>query len=435
MISSLLIANRGEIAVRIIRTCKEYGIRSVLACSEADRDSLGASMADHVVCIGPPSSQQSYLNMDALITAAMVTRCEAVHPGIGFLSENAEFSRRVSEAGLIFIGSPSAIIALLGDKIQAKKAAEENHIPLVPGTKESLNSVEEAVKETERIGFPIILKAAGGGGGKGMRIIRDISELHSAFETTKLEAEKAFGDARVYMEHYLEHPRHVEVQLIADTHGKVLHLGERDCTVQENHQKLLEESPAPQTSPEVLARMFEDAKRLFLSLKYVGAGTVEFLVEGDNYFFMEVNTRLQVEHPVTELRTGVDLVHMQLLAHSGEHLPIDQDLSLKDLCVLEARVNARTPGRVEQYHAPGGYGVRIDSALYTGYFVPPFYDALIAKVLCFGNSREEAINRMMRTLDEMKIEGIQTNKEMQMKIIDSEIFRSGVYDTKVIEQL
>ncbi len=434
MISSLLIANRGEIAVRIIRTCKELGIRSVLACSEADKDSLASQLADQTVCIGPSISQKSYLNMQAIVSAALGARCEAIHPGIGFLSENAEFSEFVSKADLIFIGAASETIALLGDKIQAKLVAEKSKIPLVPGTKQGLKDIEECVSEAQRIGFPVILKAAAGGGGKGMRIVRNPDELQGTFETAQLEAEKAFNDNRMYMERYLENPRHVEVQLIADAHGNVVHLGERDCTVQENHQKLLEESPAPQSNSDMLERMYADAVRLFQSIGYVGAGTVEFLVDGDEYFFMEVNARLQVEHPVSELRSGIDLVKMQLMVHTGEPLPISQKDIRLDGYALETRINARTPGKVQFFHASGGFGVRIDTALYTGCFVPPFYDSLVAKVLCYGKSRAEGIDRMLRTLGEMKIEGIQTNKEEQMSIINSKKFRSGVYSTKFIDE-
>lgn len=434
MISSLLVANRGEIAVRIIRSCKELGIHSVLACSEADRNSLASRIADRTICIGPPNSQQSYLNMHAIISAGLASGCEAIHPGIGFLSENAEFSKLVTQADLLFIGATSDIIAMLGDKIQAKQIAQKNNIPLVPGTNEGLKSVAECVEEAKRIGFPVILKAAAGGGGKGMRIVRNLDALQGAFETAQLEAEKAFNDGRMYMERYLENPRHVEVQLIADEHGNTLHLGERDCTVQENHQKLLEESPAPNVNPAMLERMYTDAIRLFQSIDYVGAGTVEFLVDGDEYFFMEVNARLQVEHPVSELRSGIDLVKMQLLLHTSETMPLKQEDIRLDGYALETRVNARSPGKLDFFHAPGGFGVRVETAMYTGCYVPPFYDALVAKVLCHGRSREEVIDRMLRSLDEMKLEGIQTNKEDQMRIIASSKFRSGVYSTKFIEE-
>jgi acetyl-CoA carboxylase biotin carboxylase subunit len=435
MISSLLVANRGEIAVRVIRACKELGIRSVAVYSEADRESLHVKLADEAVCIGPPPSRQSYLNIPNIVSAASLARCDAVHPGVGFLSENAGFAKIVEDNDLIFIGPRSETIALLGDKVQAKQSARKYGVPVIPGIEGSVEDVEASKKAADEMGYPVIVKAAAGGGGKGMRIVRDPEKFASTLRLASNEAEAAFSDGTVYLEKYLENPRHVELQIIGDTFGKVIHLGERDCSVQENHQKLVEESPSPIVDPDMRTRMGEDAVRLFEGLKYVGAGTIEFLVVGNDYYFMEVNARVQVEHPVTELVTGVDIIKEQIRACVGDGLSFSQeDVTLKGYAV-ECRINAKSPGKILNYYPPGGYGVRVDSFLYTGYTVPPHYDALVAKVLTTGSTRQEGLNRMNRALEELVVDGIATNVHMQKKIINSKVFRSGRFGTSVLQEI
>ncbi|HET6450164.1 MAG TPA: acetyl-CoA carboxylase biotin carboxylase subunit [Spirochaetia bacterium] len=429
MIQSLLIANRGEIAVRIIRTCREMGIRTVVAYSQADADSLPVRMADGHVCVGPAPARESYLNVRNLVTAAVLSGCDAVHPGVGFLAENAGFARDVKEAGLTFVGPEPQVIDLLGDKIRAKKSAQELSIPVIPGSAGSVADAREALKAAESIGYPVIVKAAAGGGGKGMRIVHDASELADVLLVASHEAEKAFSDGTVYLEKYLENPRHVEIQIVGDSRGNVVHLGERDCTVQQNHQKLIEESPSPVVTPELRARMGEDAVRLLRGLGYTGAGTVEFLVKDGAHYFMEVNARVQVEHPVSELVTGVDIIRQQILAASGEALEIRQgDVKVGGYAV-ECRINASSAGRVTQFMSPGGYGVRMDTFLYVGYNVPPWYDHLVAKLIVTGQNRAEGLRRMQRALSELVIEGIRTNIESQKKIIAHPVFRSGNYGT------
>lgn len=435
MIKSILIANRGEIAVRIVRACKELGIRSIVVYSEADADSLPVRIADHAVCIGPPPSKSSYLQMNNLISAAILCHADAIHPGVGFLSENARFAHEVEKAGLIWIGPTPDTIARMGDKIEAKQAAQQFMVPVIPGHEGSLDDLEKAKLAADEIGYPVIIKAAAGGGGKGMRIVRQPDEFANTLKVASAEALAAFNDGTVYLEKYLENPRHVEIQIIGDSHGNVVHLGERDCSCQRNHQKLVEESPSTVVTPEIRKSMGEDTVRLFKGLNYCGAGTIEFLVTGGKYYFMEVNARVQVEHPVTELVTGVDIIKEQILVAGGKELSMKQEeVNLKGYAV-ECRINAHTPGKITDYLPPGGYGVRVDSFLYNGYSVSPFYDSMIAKVICYGENRNDGLNRMNRVLEELVISGIETNIDLQKKIINSKIFRSGEYGTDVLTHI
>jgi len=429
MIQSLFIANRGEIAVRIIRTCRELGIRTVVAFSQADRDSLPVRMADERVCVGPPPARESYLNVRNLITGAVLSGCDALHPGVGFLAENAAFARDVREAGLVFVGPDPDVIELLGDKIRAKRSAQDLRIPVIPGSEDSVRDGGHALETAEEIGYPVMVKAAAGGGGKGMRIVRGSGELADILAIASHEAEKAFSDGTVYLEKYIENPRHVEIQIVADTLGNVVHLGERDCTVQQNHQKLIEESPSPVVSAELRARMGEDAVRLLRGLGYTGAGTVEFLVKDGTHWFMEVNARVQVEHPVSEMVTGVDIIRQQLLAASGESLEVRQEEVRLGAYAVECRINARSAGRVTQYVPPGGFGVRMDTFLYAGCQVPPWYDHLVAKVIVTGRNRAEGLVRMEGALADLLIEGIATNQAAQRKIVSHPVFRKGTYGT------
>ena len=435
MISSILVANRGEIAVRIVRACRELGIRSVVAFSDADRHSLAVRMADDGVCIGPPAAADSYLNISNLVSAAVLSHCDAVHPGVGFLSENARFAREVTDAGLVFIGPPAETISLLGDKVQAKQTAIGQKVPVIPGSSGSVAEIESARRAAAEIGYPVIVKAAAGGGGKGMRICRKEEDLAGILKIASSEAEKSFSDGTVYLEKYLTSPRHVELQVIADSFGNVVHLGERDCSVQENHQKLVEESPSTAVDDELREHMGADAIRLFSSLDYVGAGTIEFLVEDGKHYFMEVNARVQVEHPVTEMVTGVDIIAEQIRAASGERLTITQDdVDLRGYAV-ECRINAKAPGTVTHYYSPGGFGTRVDSFLHNGAIVPPFYDSLVAKLIVHGRDRDEGLARMDRALREFEIAGIPTNMERQREIINSRVFQGGVFGTDVLTHI
>lgn len=432
MISAILVANRGEIAVRVVRACREMGIRSVLAFSEADRHTLGVRLADEAVCVGPPAAKESYLNMDNLIAAAVLAHCDAIHPGVGFLSENATFARKVTEAGLIFIGPPADTIALLGDKVQAKKTAVAAGVPVIPGSAGSVEDSDAAVAAADEIGYPVIVKAAAGGGGKGMRVCHRREDLAGILQIASAEAEKSFSDGTVYLEKYLVSPRHVELQVLADSAGNVVHLGERDCSVQENHQKLVEESPSTAVDDALRAKMGQDAVRLFGTLDYVGAGTIEFLVAEGKHYFMEVNARVQVEHPVTEMVTGVDIIAEQIRVAAGAPLSFtQQDIRLEGYA-CECRINAKAPGKVSHFHPPGGYGVRVDSFLRSGAEVSPFYDALVAKLIVHGRDREEGLARMRRALTEFEIEGVPNNIEEQLQIVGSTIFRNGVFGTDVL---
>jgi acetyl-CoA carboxylase, biotin carboxylase subunit len=434
VIRSLLIANRGEIAVRVIRTCREMGVWTVAAYSEADRGSLPVRMADQAVCVGPAPARDSYLNVRNLVTAAVLSKCDAIHPGVGFLAENAGFAREVHEAGLVFVGPDPEVIELLGDKIRARQSAEGLGLPVIPGSSGAVADGPAALAAAEKLGYPVIVKAAAGGGGKGMRIVRNPADLTEVLKIASHEAERAFADGTLYLERYLENPRHVEVQIVADRRGGIVHLGERDCTVQQNHQKLVEESPSPVVTPPLRARMGEDAVKLMRGLGYTGAGTVEFLVKDGRHYFMEVNARVQVEHPVSEMVTGIDIIRQQLVAAGGDALEISQAGVRLDGWAMECRINARSAGRVTEFSAPGGFGVRVDTFLHAGCVVPPHYDHLVAKLIVAGRDRAEAIARMSRALDELAIGGITTNLDLQRRIIAHPAFRKGAYGTGFIAE-
>jgi acetyl-CoA carboxylase biotin carboxylase subunit len=428
-----LIANRGEIAVRIIRACRELGIGTAAVYSTADRDSLHVKLADRAICIGPPPSSQSYLVKSNLVMAAFHAGCEAIHPGVGFLSENAEFARLVRDRGFIFIGPDPEVIELLGDKVRARETAGRFGLPVTPGTEEAVSDPALALDGARRIGFPVIIKAAAGGGGRGMRIVRGEAELGESLAIAGREAESNFADGRVFIERYLENPRHVELQIIADGEGRVAVLGERDCTVQRNHQKLVEESPSPAVNGEMRRLMSEGAVKMFRELKYRGAGTIEFLVQGDKFYFMEVNARVQVEHPVSEFTSGVDIIRQQILACTGGRMETDPGAVRTGGWALECRINALSPGRVTRLDAPGGPGTRFDSFLYTGCAVPPYYDSLVAKLVVHAPDRGQALARMDRALSELNIEGIKTNRDEQRRIINDGIFRGGDFGTSFYE--
>jgi acetyl-CoA carboxylase biotin carboxylase subunit len=429
LIKRLLIANRGEIAVRIIRSCREMGIETVAVYSTADKDSLHVKLADRALCIGPPPSSQSYLVRNNLIMAALNSGCQAIHPGVGFLSENAGFARLVTEKGLLFIGPDAATIELLGDKVTGRATAAAFGLPVTPGTKDAVNSAEEGRKAAKNLGFPLIIKAASGGGGRGMRIVRGEDELEENLSIAGREAEANFADGRVFIERYLENPRHVELQILSDGKGNVAVLGERDCSVQKNHQKLIEESPSPGVTDSMRERMSEGAVNLFRELKYRGAGTIEFLVEASNFYFMEVNARLQVEHPVSEFVTGTDIIRQQILACAEGRMELESGPVPVKGWAIECRINAASPGTVTRLEVPGGPGVRFDSFLYTGCAVPPYYDSMAAKLIVHGTNREHALSKMNRALGELTIEGIITNKEQQQRIINEKTFRSGNFGT------
>jgi len=428
-VKRILIANRGEIAVRVIRTCREMGIETVAVYSTADKDNLHVRMADKAVCIGPPPSSQSYLVMKNIVMAALHTHCEAVHPGVGFLSENAAFARMVVENGLIFIGPDPGVIELLGDKVQARETAKKYGLPITPGTGAVNAKDGKAVEAAKKLGFPVIIKAAAGGGGKGMRIVRKPEDLDENITLASREAESNFADGTVFIEKYLENPRHVELQILADGNGNVAILGERDCTVQKNHQKLIEESPSPGVTEKMRKAMAAGAVPMFKELKYRGAGTIEFLVENEEFYFMEVNARVQVEHPVSEYVTGVDIIRQQILACTQGSMEIDpKAITLKGWSI-ECRINAFTPGTVTRLEIPGGIGVRFDSFLYNGCTVPPHYDSMVAKLIVYDTDRKKALAKMDRALRELVIEGIKTNIERQRWIINHPVFHYGVFGT------
>jgi len=435
MIKRLMIANRGEIAVRIIRTCRELGIETVAVYSTADRDALHVKLADFSVCIGPAKSAQSYLSVPALITTAVRTGCEAVHPGVGFLSENADFAREVKKAGLIWIGPDGDVIDLLGDKVTARDTALKYGLPITPGSPGPIATKDEAIPIARKCGYPVIIKAASGGGGKGMRIVWKDEELEENLRIASREAEANFADGTVFIEKYLQNPRHVELQVIADGKGGVAIMGERDCSVQKNHQKLIEESPSPGVTPDMRKRMGDGARNLFSSLKYCGAGTIEFLVVGAEFFFMEVNARIQVEHPVSEFVTGTDLIREQILVCCGEPMTIDPDHVELRGWSIEARINALAPGKVTRLEVPGGPGVRFDSFLYNGASVSPHYDSMVGKLIVYDSDRPRALARLLRALDELKIEGVPVNIETQKKILSNALFRSGNFGTGIYAEL
>ncbi|MDR1468385.1 MAG: ATP-grasp domain-containing protein [Spirochaetaceae bacterium] len=429
----ILVANRGEIAVRIIRACRERGIETVAVYSTADADSLPVRMADRAVCLGPPPSGKSYLVKESLVTAALRTECDALHPGVGFLSENADFARMVEKAGLIFIGPRSETIALLGDKVRARHEAKKAGLPVTPGTEEAVGNAEEAAAAVKALGFPLIIKAAAGGGGKGMRVVRSQTEIGENIRLAMREAEAHFADGRVFIERFIEKPRHVEVQLLSAGTGKTAILGERDCTVQRNHQKLIEESPSPAVTDAMRKAMMDGAIALFDRLNYRGAGTIEFLVEEGAFYFMEVNARVQVEHPVSEMVTGADVIQEQILACTEGRITLPPGPAPLRGHAIECRINALSPGRITRLEIPGGPGVRFDSFLYAGCNVPPYYDAMIAKLIVHATDRNAAIAKMDGALRELVIEGVKTNAAEQRAVINDRVFQSGDYSTTFIE--
>lgn len=440
LFKKILIANRGEIALRIIRAARELGIKTVAVYSEADHDSLHVKFADEAVCIGPPSSKQSYLNIPRLIAAAEVTDADAIHPGYGFLAENANFADICASSGITFIGPRPDAITSMGDKALAKETMKKAGVPVVPGSEGTLSDIADAKKIAQEIGLPVIIKATAGGGGRGMRIVRSLDELENAYLTASHEAETAFGNAAVYMEKYIEEPRHVEIQIMGDQYGTIVHFGERDCSIQRRHQKLTEESPSPALTSELREAMGSAAVKGAKSVKYVGAGTVEFLLDKDkSFYFMEMNTRIQVEHPVTEEVMGVDLLKLQIQMAAGERLKKTQ--AKPQWHAIECRINAEdpamgfrpSPGKITSLHFPGGFGVRVDTHIYAGYVIPPYYDSLIAKLIVKAKTREEAIIKMYYALDEFIIEGIKTTIPFHKKLMMNDKFRSGDFDTKFIE--
>ena len=434
MFKKVLIANRGEIALRILRACRELNIKTVAIHSEADESAMHVRMADESVCVGPASAQSSYLNIPAIITAATITNVDAIHPGYGFLSENQRFAEIIEEHNVKFIGPNSQHIKMMGNKISARKIMKDNNVPIVPGLNDisDKNKIKQFIDRTE---LPIIIKAASGGGGKGMRIIKDYSELDKSINAAKLEAKKSFNDDTVYIEKFLTSPKHIEIQILSDAHGNVVTLGERDCSIQRKHQKLIEESPSTILTQKERDQISELCRKTVLSFGYEGVGTFEFLYENHNFYFMEMNTRLQVEHPVTEMITHIDLVKQQILVASGQKLNFSQDDVKIQGHSIECRINAEhpetfipSPGTVTQYHQPGGLGVRVDSAVYQEYSIPPHYDSMIAKLITYGDTREVAIQKMKRALEEYVIIGIDTNIQLHQKIIKSDEFISGKYD-------
>jgi len=439
-ISRLLIANRGEIALRIHRAAHEMGIETVAVHSTADADAMHVRLADHAVCIGPPPARDSYLNVAAIIAAAEITHADAIHPGYGFLSENAKFAEIVEAHGIIWVGPKPEHIRTMGDKVEAKRTAGALGLPLVPGSDGAIRDVAEAARIADAIGYPVLVKAASGGGGRGMQVVRTPAELAPLVAQARSEAKAAFGDDTVYLEKYLGNPRHIEFQVFGDGNGNAIHLGERDCSLQRRHQKVLEEAPSPVISPAERERMGGIVARAMAGMGYRGAGTIEFLWEDGEFYFIEMNTRLQVEHPVTEAITGVDLVREQIRIAEGKPLSVAQEDIVFSGHAIECRINAEdpwiftpSPGKVEAYHAPGGMHVRVDSGLYAGYRIPPYYDSMIAKLIVYGRSRESCIMRLNRALKEMAIEGIKTSIPLHQAIIQDPEFRSGDYTIKWLE--
>ncbi len=441
-IKKILIANRGEIAIRIIWTCKEMGIKTVAVHSEADRDALHVRFADEALCIGPASSAESYLNIPAIISAAEITNVDAIHPGYGFLAESATFAKVCEDCNIKFIGPSPSVIAMMGDKVEARRAMKAAGVPILPGSPEPIESAAEAIELAKEIGFPLIIKAAAGGGGRGMRIVREESELATNLELAQTEALNAFKNGSVYIERYIERPRHIEIQVLADEHGNVIHLGERECTIQRRHQKLLEEAPSPVISKELRDAMGAVAVKACEEIGYSSAGTFEFLLdEDDSFYFMEMNTRIQVEHPVTEMVTLADIVRNQIRVATGENIGYKQsDVQIIGHSI-ECRINAEdpvkftpSPGKITAFNIPGGPGVRVDTAAYPGYVVPPYYDSMIAKLIVHAPTRELAIARMSRALDMMVVEGIKTTIPLHQRIMADEKFRKGEFSTKFMEE-
>ncbi len=443
MIKKVLIANRGEIAVRIIRSCRELGIRTVAVYSEADKNSLHKQLADEAICIGPAVPAKSYLDMKSILEAANVTGSDSIHPGFGFLSENATFAKMCKESKIKFIGPSYEVINLMGNKTNAKELMKKAGVPTVPGSDGKLKDLDEAIKIAQKVGYPVMLKASSGGGGKGIRLCKNEKELKNYYNIVKQEAKVSFGDDELYLEKCIVNPRHVEIQVLADEHGNVIHLGERDCSIQRKNQKILEESPSTVLDEKLRKKMGEAAIKAAKAARYSSAGTIEFLVDKDkNFYFMEMNTRIQVEHPVTEWVTGIDIVKEQIHIASGEKLNYKQDdINFKGHSI-ECRINAEnpdknfrpSPGEIKELNLPGGNGVRVDTAIYTGYKIPPVYDSMIAKIIVYGKDRKEAISKMKRALEECVIEGVDTNLDFLYRILENKNFEKGNFDTSFIEK-
>lgn len=442
MFQKVLIANRGEIAVRVIRACRELGIGTVAVYSEADRDALHVKLADEAYCIGPKASKESYLNIANIMSVATKVGADAIHPGYGFLAENADFAEICAACNITFIGPDPEAIVKMGDKSTAKETMKAAGVPTVPGTDGLVEDISEAIRTANEIGYPVMVKATAGGGGRGMRVAVDDEDLEKAIRQAQNEAKTAFGNPGVYLEKFVEGPRHVEIQIMADKHGNVVYLGERDCSIQRRHQKLIEEAPSPALSEELRRQMGEAAVAAARAVSYHGAGTVEFLLDKHgNFYFMEMNTRIQVEHPVTELVTGFDLIKEQITVAAGLPLSFTQDEVKLNGWAIECRINAEnpaknfmpSPGQITEYLPPGGFGVRVDSAAYAGYTIPPYYDSMIAKLIVWGKDREEAIARMKRALEEFVVAGISTTIPFHLKVLDHEVFVSGEFDTKFLE--
>jgi acetyl-CoA carboxylase biotin carboxylase subunit len=442
MFEKVLIANRGEIALRIHRACREMGIRTVVVHSTADSDAMAVRLADEAVCIGPPAARDSYLNIPALLSAATITGCDAIHPGIGFLAENARFAEMVEEHGFAFIGPTAQHIRVMGDKIAAKDAVKAAGLPVVPGSDGAVDTVDEAQALARGMGYPVLVKATAGGGGKGMKVAMTDAELPEAYSMARNEARAAFGNDSVYVEKYLDHPRHIEIQLLADSHGNVVHFGERDCSIQRRHQKVIEEAPSPALNAEERAFIGGLASETARKLGYRGVGTMEFLYQDGEFYFIEMNTRLQVEHPITEEISGIDLVREQIRVATGAPLGYTQDDIVFQGHAIECRINAEdpetftpSPGRIDGYHAPGGLGVRVDSAIYDGYRIPPHYDSLIAKLIVRGSTRNECLMRLRRALEEYVIDGVKTTLPLHARLIAEPDFINGDYDIRWLEKL
>ncbi len=440
--NKILIANRGEIAVRIIRACKEMNIKTVAVYSEADADSLHTKLADEAVCIGPANSKYSYLNIKNIIEAANITNADSIHPGFGFLSENAEFAKICEESNIKFIGPKSSVIDMLGNKANAKELMRKEGVPVIPGSNGAIKDFHEAVLACEEIGYPVLLKASSGGGGKGIRFVNSFEELESNYNVVKKEAKISFNDESIYVEKFIKKPRHIEIQILADEYGNVIHLGERDCSIQRNHQKLIEEAPSTIVDDRLRNKMGEIAVKVAKAANYTSCGTIEFLVDEDrNFYFMEMNTRIQVEHPVTEMRTGIDIVKEQIRIAAGEKLKIKQKDVMFSGHSIECRINAEIPaknfmpcpGKINEINLPGGNGIRIDTAIYNGYTIPPYYDSMIAKVIVHGTNRNEALSKMKRALEELVIDGVETNIDFLFDIIKKPDFIRGKFDTSFVE--
>lgn len=443
MISKVLVANRGEIAVRVIRACKELGIKTVAIYSDADKEAMHTQLADEAICVGAGKSKDSYLNEINIISAAVTTKCNAIHPGFGFLSENAEFASICEECNIKFIGPSSETMSIMGNKSRARDIMKSAGVPVVPGSDGVVATYEDAMVEARKIGFPLMIKASAGGGGKGIRLVRKFEELENAYNTAKSEAKNNFNDDSVYMEKFIENPRHIEFQILGDSFGNVVHLGERDCSVQRRNQKVIEEAPSYILSAELREKMGDVAVRAAKAVNYVNAGTIEFLVDKNNdFYFMEMNTRIQVEHPITEMITNVDIVKEQLKIASGEEMKLNQDMIKIDGHAIECRINAENPsrnfapcpGKIKFLNLPGGNGIRVDTAVYPGYTIPPLYDSMIAKLIVHGKTREETIRKMISALEEVVIDGIDSNVDFHISILNNKRFREGSFDTSFISE-